>query len=223
MFARLVVAMGAASLMASAASAIVVVSSVAGAPDPGVPNGFATVVTFDSASAPGIVNTFTGAVTTAAGNISGVRAAPAGTPQGGVYQSVGTGGASTFDFTGYLGAGQALTGLTLYWGSVDAYNFLDFLAVDGTVVRTLSGSDLPMFNGNQTMPDTNRRLTFAMDARDNINRLVFRSDGNAFEFDTIAVAQAAVPEPASWALLIAGFGLVGAVMRRRQRVARVLA
>jgi hypothetical protein len=29
----------------------------------------------------------------------------------------------------------------------------------------------------------------------------------------------AVPEPASWAMLIAGFGLVGAMQRRRQRVA----
>jgi hypothetical protein len=31
----------------------------------------------------------------------------------------------------------------------------------------------------------------------------------------------AVPEPASWAMLIAGFGLVGAVMRRQARTAVV--
>jgi len=29
-------------------------------------------------------------------------------------------------------------------------------------------------------------------------------------------AAGAVPEPASWAMLIAGFGLVGAVLRRRR-------
>ena len=29
----------------------------------------------------------------------------------------------------------------------------------------------------------------------------------------------AVPEPASWAMLIAGFGLTGAMMRRRRAVA----
>lgn len=34
----------------------------------------------------------------------------------------------------------------------------------------------------------------------------------------IGVASGAVPEPASWAMLIAGFGLVGAVSRRRQAV-----
>ena len=33
---------------------------------------------------------------------------------------------------------------------------------------------------------------------------------------TIALAGAAVPEPAAWALLIAGFGLTGGAMRRRQ-------
>lgn len=33
---------------------------------------------------------------------------------------------------------------------------------------------------------------------------------------TLTIAAAAVPEPAAWTLLIAGFGLVGAALRRRQ-------
>ncbi len=37
----------------------------------------------------------------------------------------------------------------------------------------------------------------------------------AFTYTPLA---GAVPEPASWALMIAGFGLVGGAMRRRQRV-----
>jgi choice-of-anchor C domain-containing protein len=40
--------------------------------------------------------------------------------------------------------------------------------------------------------------------------------------DNVAV-NAVVPEPASWAMLIAGFGLVGAMMRRRPTMARALA
>ena len=38
-------------------------------------------------------------------------------------------------------------------------------------------------------------------------------------FDTISISGATVPEPASWALMIAGFGLVGGAMRRRSVVA----
>lgn len=37
--------------------------------------------------------------------------------------------------------------------------------------------------------------------------------------DTFTVTAAAVPEPASWALMIGGFGLVGAVLRQRRAVA----
>jgi hypothetical protein len=33
------------------------------------------------------------------------------------------------------------------------------------------------------------------------------------------VAQAAVPEPATWGLMLAGFGLVGAGLRSRRRQA----
>ena len=36
--------------------------------------------------------------------------------------------------------------------------------------------------------------------------------------DNVLITQAAVPEPASWAMLIAGFGLVGAVCRRQRFV-----
>lgn len=37
--------------------------------------------------------------------------------------------------------------------------------------------------------------------------------------DDISVSSVAVPEPASWALLIAGFGMIGASARRRRRMA----
>jgi hypothetical protein len=35
-------------------------------------------------------------------------------------------------------------------------------------------------------------------------------------FATIAAPPPAIPEPASWAMLIAGFGLTGAALRRRR-------
>ena len=40
-----------------------------------------------------------------------------------------------------------------------------------------------------------------------------------FAVDTISFNQSAVPEPAGWALMISGFGLAGAALRRRRAVA----
>ena len=36
---------------------------------------------------------------------------------------------------------------------------------------------------------------------------------------TLSIASGAVPEPAAWAMMLAGFGLVGTAMRRRQKMA----
>ena len=47
-----------------------------------------------------------------------------------------------------------------------------------------------------------------------VNDTFYPNDYGAFD-----VSVAAVPEPASWALLIAGFGLSGAALRRRRAVA----
>ena len=42
------------------------------------------------------------------------------------------------------------------------------------------------------------------------------NDADVSGFGTIAAAAVPVPEPSSWAMLIAGFGLIGATMRRRR-------
>ena len=42
--------------------------------------------------------------------------------------------------------------------------------------------------------------------------------GNDFGIDDISLTAAAVPEPASWAMLLSGFALVGAAARRRRLV-----
>jgi hypothetical protein len=208
-----------AAAVATPAAAVITVSNVAGNPDPGIPSGFTTVVTFDAPSAAGILNTISGAVITAAGNTNGVRAAPAGTPANGVYQSVGTGGVSTFDFGGYLPAYRVLTGFSLYWGSVDNYNFVDFLRADNSVVATFGGAQLPRFDGNQTLGTTNPRVTFLISGLHEVTKVRLRSTSNAFEYDTFAVTTGSVPEPASWAMLITGFGLTGAMLRRRRALA----
>lgn len=44
------------------------------------------------------------------------------------------------------------------------------------------------------------------------------NNGDNSDFITVNVASGVVPEPASWAMLITGFGLVGATLRRRRAV-----
>jgi len=52
------------------------------------------------------------------------------------------------------------------------------------------------------------QLSFGTSSRDNIGPLL----------DNVLVTSAVVPEPASWALMIGGFGFAGAALRRRRAV-----
>lgn len=48
-----------------------------------------------------------------------------------------------------------------------------------------------------------------------VNDTYYSNDHGGFE---VSVAQAGVPEPAAWALMIAGFGAAGSMLRRRRAV-----
>lgn len=227
---KAIIAAAAIAVQALSASAVTVISNQTGAPDPGMPAGFTTVIDFDNPTPAGIDNITSpvGNVFTGSGSVGGQYAAPAGTTTN--YQAVRSGGSSIFDFTDYLAAqdlpNHVLTGFSLYWGSIDLYNTLQFgryTGSDFTVVSSFTGADFPPANGSQPANVTNRRITFGIDSGDAVNAVRFLSSQNAFEFDTIGIT-ASVPEPASWAMLIAGFGLVGATMRRRRlQPGRVLA
>ncbi len=65
------------------------------------------------------------------------------------------------------------------------------------------------------MTTANNRRVFFDFGTDFVGSVVFTSTKNAFEIDDIATSSA-VPEPAIWATLITGFGLVGAAARRRR-------
>jgi len=197
-----------------AAAVTVTFASLRGAPDPGLARGETLVAGFDRPHAAGVTDSSRGAVITAAGSIGGVRAAPAGIGNS-VYRSIGTGGSSVFDFTGWT-RGHGLESFSVYWGSVDSYNFIDFLDIGGRQVATVAGNALPLANGNQTSAATNRRVFFDFRPEQKVTQVRFRSDGAAFEFDNLG-ASAVVPEPENWALLIIGFGLVGVLARRRQQ------
>lgn len=111
---------------------------------------------------------------------------------------------------------SAYNAVSLYWGSIDTYNFLDLLGQNGNVIATINSGTMQggnWANGSWTDGQTNRRVNISTDVA--FYGLNFRSNTNSFEADNIKF-QGAVPEPTSWALMVGGFGLAGAALRRRR-------
>jgi hypothetical protein len=118
-----------------------------------------------------------------------------------------------------VNAGTILTSLSFDLGSLDNYNTLSFYH-NGTLVRAFDGADLTDPNaphGDQSSDANNLREYFTFGAADGINKVVFSSTSPAFEFDNIAASIAGVPEPATWAMFILGFGFVGFMMRSNRQ------
>jgi len=190
---------------AFSAQADVVLTTTAGT-DPYVGPGFTASSLFDFESA---TPRWDRAIFT--DSSAGVRARPYGTSGG--YASVGPtdGSPGTFDLTG-LGPVRRLS---FVWGSVDSYNTLEVLGAGGAVIKSFIGNDVfNPANGNQTDPNTNPLVTLTITGADygNVTGLRFSSTQNAFEYDNLAVG---VPEPATWAMMIGGFGMLGFAARRR--------
>ncbi len=190
-------------VMAGSASAVTFTSS-AGAPDPGPAAGQSIVVSFDGPNAAGW--SFDSAIATSPVSLPGA-AAPAGDATTfGYVSSANTPNNSVLTTPG-------VKTVSFYWGSIDTYNTLDIYGPGNTLLYTITGNMLPPANGDQGASITNRRIFITAGAGETITALDFRSTGVAFEFDTIA---AAVPEPATWAMLFGGFGLIGLSARRRR-------
>ena len=188
------------------------VATAGGPQDPGLAANEVTLIDFDGAPHAGVTVSTLGNAALYTGSFSGLAAAPAGDTS--KYLALGTGGSATIDFSSLT-----LRSLSVYLGSIDTYNTIEVLDRAGAVIKTITGSDLPGQNGDWFASATNRRLSLNFAPGDNAGAVRFSSSGVAFEFDSIGAHVAGVPEPASWALMIGGFGLIGGALRRRQRVA----
>ncbi len=199
-FAATIAALGSLPAMAS-----VTVSSVDGASPYGVPATFQ----FDGATPE-----YSGTLYT--DSVGGVRAQPAGSTGG--YAAVGPSNDQSSAILN-LSAFGAISSITFLWGSVDTYNTISVLGTG----MTFGGGDegVSPANGDQSNPNSNRLVTLTFTGADqwNVTGLEFSSTGNAFEFDNVNVTTAAVPEPASWALMLGGFGAIGGALRSRRKSA----
>lgn len=106
--------------------------------------------------------------------------------------------------------------ISFLWGSPDTYNSLTVTST-GTAptsqVFTTTSLGFPVSNGDQSFQQS---VQFSALAGSKITSLVFASSQDAFEVGRFTVTP--IPEPETYALMLAGLGALGFVARRRKQV-----
>ncbi|WP_337185815.1 PEPxxWA-CTERM sorting domain-containing protein [Phenylobacterium sp.] len=129
------------------------------------------------------------------------------------YASVQGGTTATFSALN----GFAFTSFSFYMGSPDEYNEVTFNFVGGGS-QVFSGNSIwggsPAGDGDRT---AGYRIFYDFEGK-KVSSITFASSQDAFEFDGLAGSLGVVPEPATWAMMIMGFGAAGTMLRSRRRV-----
>lgn len=139
-------------------------------------------------------------------------------PAGGVFGSAFLAAGPTVGQPAILTFTAPVSYLSFLWGSPDTYNALTITTNLGAIVNfTAGGMGFPVTNGDQSF---SQYVQFSGTGGHLISSATFNNvpTTDAFETANFAVT-AAVPEPATWAMMLIGFGAVGATMRRRRRTA----
>ncbi len=229
------------ALAAAPAHAATVVTSVAadGSNHLAV-SGSTANMTFDQDAGTAAEATSKGLTASFAGDYaSRTTVAPFGTTAYGVFALT----PNPYDGNGYFAIGGidgngiqsslTLTGtspfssISVFVGSLDAFNTVQLLGAAGDVIATYTGTQMA---GGATIPSPgntsaadNRRVTFTGTDGTTYAGIRFYNTGNnsAFEFDNVSFT-AAVPEPATWAMMLVGFGMVAGAARYRRRGTRAV-
>lgn len=112
-------------------------------------------------------------------------------------------------------SGAGLSYISFLWGSPDTYNRLTVNSTGGSQMFTAVGLGFPVTNGDQSF---SQYVEFTANAGVMITSLVFSNmpSINAFETANYSITRA-IPEPETYALMLAGLGALGFVARRRKQ------
>jgi len=129
-----------------------------------------------------------------------------GLPAAGDFLSILAGGTFTIDVP------DTTTLFSFIFGTLDSYN---------SVVFNLVGGGLATFTGGEltggavgSCDQCNGLFSYSTDPGQFIASVTFSSTQTAFEITDLAIG---TPEPATWLMMILGFGLAGAGLRRSKR------
>lgn len=137
---------------------------------------------------------------------------PAGSIFGGNFLAAGptSGSPATLTFTG-----TGVDYISFLWGSPDTYNVLTVTSTGGaTQTFTAAGLGFSVTNGNQSF---SQYVQFTGSAASKITSLSYTNVPAIDAFETANYSITPIPEPQTYALLLAGLGAVGFVARRRNK------
>jgi hypothetical protein len=104
--------------------------------------------------------------------------------------------------------------LSFLWGSPDTYNLLTIVSSTGNYSFTAQGLGFSQTNGNQAF---SQYAQFTADAGETIQSVVFSNLPAQDAFEVANFSVTAVPEPATWGMMLVGFGMVAGASRYRRR------
>ena len=112
-----------------------------------------------------------------------------------------------------------VTYASFLWGSPDVYNVLTVLTNQNSYSFTAASLNFAVRDGNQAF---SQYVQFAATAGETITSLSFTNVPSIDAFEVANFTVTAVPEPATWGMMLLGFGMVAGAARYRRRSSKVV-